>query len=74
MSSPAVRLVTPHAFTRDLPVAKIIGRDVCRFCGLARLHNLLTDWCVAKGCDFRDHPGFPAACRTLPAAHRRATT
>jgi ribosomal protein L32 len=66
--------VTGHSFKMDHPAAKIVGRAVCSNCGLMRLRNALTDWCVAKGCDFREHPGFAAALRTLPAQHRQETT
>ena len=64
--------MTPHAFRADRPAAKLAGRAVCINCGLLRLRNLLTDWCVARGCDFAEHPGFAEACRTLPGQHRRA--
>lgn len=59
-----------HAFKGDRPVCKFLGRAVCVNCGLARMKNLLTEWCVAKGCEYQDHPGFREALRTLPATHR----
>jgi hypothetical protein len=59
-----------HSFKADHPAARFIGRAVCGNCGLVRLKNLLTEWCVARGCDFREHPGFAEACRTLPSIHR----
>ena len=64
--------VVAHVFKNDHVVARIVGRPICVNCGLIRLRNLLTDWCVSKGCDFRDHPGLAQACRVLPEEHRRA--
>lgn len=61
-----------HCFKSDRFIAKITGRAICINCGLLRLHNLLTDWCVAKGCNFDEHPGYKHALRTLPEQHRRA--
>lgn len=59
----------PHCFKSDRPVAKVLGRAVCINCGLLRLKNLLTEWCVSKGCNFDEHPGWNEAQRTLPAQH-----
>ncbi len=64
----------PHSFKTDLPVAKIIGRSVCVGCGLARLRNKLTDWCVAKGCDYDEHPDYRRVLRELPARERAEQT
>lgn len=59
----------PHCFKADRPVAKLVGRAVCVKCGLLRLKNLLTEWCVAKGCYFDESPGYRDALRTLPRQH-----
>lgn len=60
-----------HCFKSDRPAAKFMGRAVCINCGLVRLRTLLTDWAVAKGCNYDEHPGWLAAKRTLPAQHRK---
>lgn len=62
--------MTPHAWKTDRPVAKLTGRAVCIGCGVLRLRNLLTDWIVARGCQYESHPGYREALRTLPALHR----
>ncbi len=64
----------PHSFGPVHPymgnVHRFTARMICARCGLLRLRNALTDWCVSKGCNFRDHPGFTDATRRLPAVHR----
>lgn len=54
----------PHAFT-----SKIASWMYCRKCGLIRLRNPLTDWCVSKGCNYDEHPQYRAKVRqyTSPA-------
>jgi hypothetical protein len=64
--------VTGHSFKMVNPAARIVGRAVCTNCGLMRLRNLLTDWCVEKGCEYSEHPGYEGALRTLPARHRES--
>lgn len=59
----------PHAFKADRAVARLTGRAVCVKCGLLRLKNLLTEWCVAKGCNFDEAPGYREALRALPRQH-----
>ena len=61
---------TGHTFKSDRPICKIVSRAVCVNCGLLRLRNRLTDWCVAKGCDYDEHPGFREALRHIPAQER----
>jgi hypothetical protein len=56
----------PHRWV----TVKQLPRPMCGGCGLVRLRNLLTDWCVSHGCDHDDHPGYRDAVRTLPARHR----
>lgn len=51
---------------------KRVGRVYCAGCGLVRLHNPITAWCEAKGCNYEAHPGYPAALRDL-TAHRKAS-
>lgn len=43
---------------------------VCSGCGLVRLRNAFTDWCVARGCDYDEHEGFAAARRRLTGKNR----
>jgi hypothetical protein len=39
---------------------KVIGRNICSNCGLVRLKNEFTEWCVKMGCNNSDHPGYKA--------------
>lgn len=48
----------------------IAGKAYCLGCGLVMLRNALTDWCVKRGCDYMDHPGYRRAVAELPAKHR----
>lgn len=59
-----------HSFSDKHPATKFLGRRVCSQCGLVRLNNALTDWCVMRGCEYQDHPAYRDALRTLPAQHR----
>ena len=52
---------TPHTFTQP----KRLPWSVCTGCGLIRLRNALTDWCVRQGCNHADHPGYAAAVATM---------
>ena len=58
--------MTPHHWK---PLRRI-GREYCTGCGLLRLHNALTEWCVRHGCDYEEHPLYAAKVRELTA--RRA--
>lgn len=62
----------PHQWRVDRPVARLTGRAICVGCGVLRLKNLLTDWIIARGCNYGEHQGYPEALRHLPAAHRLA--
>jgi len=44
---------------------KTIAYPVCLGCGLVRLRNPLTDWCVSKGCDYDDLPEYPKMLKIL---------
>lgn len=44
---------------------KAIGREWCHRCGLVRLHNAATDWCVKHGCDSDEHPQYKREMRRL---------
>ncbi len=52
----------PHAFTRS-----VCSYRYCAKCGLIRLHNALTDWCVDKGCNYDDHTQYAAKVHKLTA-------
>lgn len=41
------------------------GKQKCSRCGLVRLRNPLTDWCIAKGCYHEDHPQYKAKTKQL---------
>ena len=43
---------------------KGVGRQCCTKCGLIRLKNSLTRWCIDKGCDHDLHPNFKQQCKT----------
>lgn len=38
---------------------------VCTRCGLVKLRNPLTDWCVRHGCDHADRPDYRDTVRRL---------
>jgi hypothetical protein len=61
--------IEPHSFKSDNLISRIIGRAICTGCSLVKLRNPLTDWCISKGCNYSEHPGYKEACRTLPATH-----
>jgi hypothetical protein len=33
-------------------------KPVCFRCGLMKLNNKLTDWCVKQGCNHDEHPEY----------------
>ena len=51
----------PHSFQ---PV-KRLPYPVCAGCGLVRLKNPLTEWCVRHGCGHTEHPGYKQAVVSL---------
>jgi hypothetical protein len=50
---------------------KLVPWPVCKGCGLLKLHNPLTDWCVRNGCNHEDHPGYKSAVASLGKPERR---
>lgn len=56
--------------THDFTKATVAGKAYCIHCGRMCLRNPLTAWCVKKGCDYKEDPGFRRALATLPAQHR----
>lgn len=59
--------MTPHCFAHRV----VVGKPVCCVCGLMFLRNDLTEWCVKRGCDYADAPGFKNAVATLPERFRQ---
>ena len=53
--------VEPHTFRS----VRRMSWEVCTGCGLVRLKNQLTEWCVRNGCNYADHPGYRGAVATL---------
>lgn len=47
-------MVEHHAFV----IRPSIGKAVCKHCGLIKLNNPFSDWCVRNGCDAEDHPNY----------------
>ncbi|AEK81976.1 hypothetical protein NDAWWUGD_CDS0071 [Salmonella phage SeKF_80] len=41
------------------------GKHVCAVCGLIRLRNRATDWCVERGCLYKLHPSYKSSMRNL---------
>ena len=44
---------------------KNFGKQVCYGCGLIALNTDATDWCIRKGCNYKDDPGYEAAMTKL---------
>ena len=42
----------------------------CRRCGLVYLRNSITDWCIAKGCNYDDHTGYKSAVQRLTVSRK----
>lgn len=67
MNKPKTFKVEPH----DFGSIRGLSWPVCKGCGLVRLRNPLTDWCIRHGCNAEDAPGYKAAVANLakpPAA------
>lgn len=64
-AAPGWQLV-PHRWV----VNKHLPRQLCASCGLVRLRNRLTDWCVSHGCDHDEHPGYRTAIQAAVARGR----
>lgn len=43
-----------HSWT----ILKHVGKQYCKNCGLVRLNNPFTVWCIDKGCNNADHPQY----------------
>lgn len=44
---------------------KHAGKWVCAECGLVRLNNKATEWCVKKGCLYKDHDDYRSSMKRL---------
>ena len=42
---------------------KGLAREICQNCGLVKLRNDLTEWCVRMGCNNKDHPQYKQQLR-----------
>lgn len=46
--------IVPHSFH----LLKGHNWSYCINCGLLRLKNKITEWCVKNGCDYAEHPEY----------------
>lgn len=61
-----MRTGEPYRFeSHNFQIVKRIPWLICRNCGLVRLHNPITDWCVKLGCNADDHPKFKTMLKHL---------
>ena len=44
-----------HSFNKKI---KGVPYLTCSKCGLVKLNNPFTKWCISKGCDYQDHPEY----------------
>jgi hypothetical protein len=44
---------------------KHVGKQYCSSCGLVRVNNKFTEWCIDKGCMNSDHPQYESAMKRL---------
>jgi hypothetical protein len=59
--------VDPHNFQNP---KNRFYKPVCFRCGLMRLNNKATDWCVKQGCDFEEHPDYKIRLKELTSDAR----
>jgi hypothetical protein len=57
--------VEPHSFRQ----VKRLQWPICANCGLVKLKNDFSDFCVKYGCNHSDHPGYKSAMR-VPSASK----
>lgn len=50
-----------HHFFLD----KHAGKQVCAWCGLVALRNKATDWCIEKGCGYKNHKSYRSTMERL---------
>jgi hypothetical protein len=57
----------PYVFKKHGPwiQMKRVGKSYCLGCGLVRLNNPLTRWCMEKGCNHDDHPQYQQKVKQL---------
>ena len=46
------------------------GKSYCKKCGLVNLRNPLTEWCIAKGCDYDLHTQYANRVRNSSTTAR----
>lgn len=46
--------IEPHRFVKW----RLTSYQICCKCGLIRLKNKFTAWCIRNGCDHEDHPSY----------------
>lgn len=54
--------MSQHSFTWKL---NGVPNFICIHCGLMKLNNDFTKWCISQGCDYRDHPLYQTMRKTL---------
>jgi hypothetical protein len=54
--------IDPHSFFNP---KNRFYKPVCVKCGLMRLNNPITDWCVKQGCDHEEHPDYKRKLKEL---------
>lgn len=56
----------PYKYERhEFYQSKTCGKQVCHQCGLVGLRNKATDWCIEKGCNYKDHTSYEGAMHRL---------
>jgi len=50
----------PHHFSW-----KVNHWNVCTGCGLVALKTKITEWCIEKGCNYKDHPSYKYRLKKL---------
>jgi len=57
----------PYKFSAHGPwkTMKGVGKMYCLGCGLIKLNNPLTQWCIKMGCDHDLHSSYKSKCKNL---------
>lgn len=42
-----------------------VGKQYCTSCGLVRLNNAISDWCVGRGCEYDLHSQYTSKVKQL---------
>jgi hypothetical protein len=43
----------------------ILYKPYCRRCGLVKLNNPITNWCVSQGCYYDEHPKYKQTLKRM---------